>query len=47
LKFDKSEIKQIKAGEKYIVFVLVQVNGAKFSKGKFGHMMAPEVAGLT
>jgi hypothetical protein len=47
LKFDKSEIRQIKAGEKEIVFVLVQVNGAKFSKDEFGRMMASEVAGLT
>lgn len=47
LKFDKSEIRQIKSGYKDIVFVLVQVNGAKFSKDEFGRMMASEVAGLT
>ena len=47
LKFDKSEIKLINDGVKDIVFLLVQVKGAKFSKGEFGRMTASEVAGLT
>lgn len=47
LKFSRTLIQQIRAGEKDVVFVLVQVNGAKFSKDEFGRMMASEVVGLT
>ena len=47
LKFNRGLIQKIRAGEKEVVFVLVQVKGAKFSKEEFGRMMASEVAGLT
>jgi sulfite reductase alpha subunit-like flavoprotein len=47
LKFDRKEIQQIKDGVKVIVFVLTQVQGAKFGKKEFGRMMASQIAGLT
>jgi hypothetical protein len=46
LRFPKEERIAIKDGEKRIVFVLPQLNHAKFSKEDFGHMKAGEVLGL-
>mmetsp|Transcript_16660 Transcript_16660/g.24157 ORF Transcript_16660/g.24157 Transcript_16660/m.24157 type:complete len:304 (+) Transcript_16660:39-950(+) len=47
LKFSMEEIRAIKAGDQEVVFLLKQIQGAKFSKEEFGYMKASDIQCLT